>query len=252
MLAAERHLVLLELSRAEGRIDVSEAALRLDVAVETIRRDLDLLQRQGFMRRVHGGAISIERISREYSVAERQSINHDLKEKIAAVAASYIPKHGSIFVDAGTTTECLSSYLRNKPHLTVVTNSVILAMRIGDSTTQVIMVSGRIRPITMSAVGELATSGLRDLHADISFLGTNGIDSKVGLTTVDQDEATVKKLMIKNSSESIVLADNKKFGRAYTTRFAHFNEIDRVITDMAAPSNVLDDLKNAGAEVVIA
>lgn len=252
MLAAERHLALLELSRAEGRVDVADAASRLDVAVETIRRDLDLLQRQGFMRRVHGGAISMERLSREYSISERRSINHELKEKIATVAASYIPEHGSIFVDAGTTTECLSTFLRNKPHLTVVTNSVVLAMRIGDSTTQVILASGRIRPITMSTVGELATSSLRDIHADVAFIGTNGIDSKVGFTTVDSDEAVVKKLMIENSSESIVIADHGKFGRAYTTRFAHFKDIDRVVTDLDSPSHVLDEMKRSGVEVVVA
>ena len=251
MLAEERRLQIIELARTEGRIDAVDAADRMVVAVETIRRDLDILQRRGLIRRVHGGAIPTERFAREYSVAERRAINLDLKEKIAAFAASYIPSHGTIFVDAGTTTECMAPYLRDRKTLTIVTNSLILAAGIGDSETNVILVSGRLRPITLSAVGSLTIAALENIQADLAFIGTNGIHSKFGFTTADPDEAAVKSKMIENSRESIVLADNAKFGKSFTVRFADLRTVDRVVTDVDAPTSIIDEVESSGLEVVI-
>ena len=251
MLAEERRIQIIELARNEGRVDAVDAASRMAVAVETIRRDLDVLQRRGLIRRVHGGAISAERYAREYSVAERRTINREIKEKIATFAATYIPSHGTIFVDAGTTTECMAPHLRDRKTLTVVTNSLILAAGIGDSETNVILVSGRIRPITLSAVGSLTIAALENIQADLAFIGTNGIDAKYGFTTADSDEAAVKRKMIENSRESIVLSDHAKFGRSYTVRFADTRTVDRLVTDVDAPTSIIDELKSSGLEVVI-
>lgn len=251
MLAEERRIQIIELARNEGRVDAVDAASRMAVAVETIRRDLDVLQRRGLIRRVHGGAISAERYAREYSVAERRTINREIKEKIATFAATYIPSHGTIFVDAGTTTEGLAPHLRDRKTLTVVTNSLILAAGIGDSETNVILVSGRIRPITLSAVGSLTIAALENLQADLAFIGTNGIDAKYGFTTADSDEAAVKRTMIARSRESIVLADHAKFGKSYTVRFADLQSVDRLVTDVDAPTSIIDEVKSAGLEVVI-
>ena len=134
MLTEERRLAIVELAQKDGRVDVVNAANAFSVAVETIRRDLDVLQRRGLMRRVHGGAIALDRFSREYSVAERRSLNNEVKQKIAAVAVQYLPLSGTIFVDAGTTTEFLFPFLRDKKELTVVTNSLLLATDIGFTT----------------------------------------------------------------------------------------------------------------------
>lgn len=250
MLTEERRLKIVEMVNQEGRVDAMKAASSFDVAVETIRRDLEVLQRRGYVRRVHGGAIALNRLAREFSVAERRGINRDSKARIAAAAAEYIPASGTIFVDAGTTTELLHSHLRDKPNLTVVTNSLILAAVIADSTTKVILISGRIRPVTLSAVGDLALSSMASLHADLAFIGTNGVDSKVGFTTPDSDEAEMKKTMISHSKESIVLADKSKFGKVFTTRFARLEEIVRVITDLSTSTENITEMGKHDIEMV--
>jgi DeoR family fructose operon transcriptional repressor len=252
MLAEERRMQLAEWSRTEGRIDAISAATRLDVAVETVRRDLELLQRRGIVRRVHGGAISTERFDREFDFNERERSNPDAKELIAKVAAKFIPAAGCIFIDGGSTTGYLAEYLKNKPDLLVVTTSLILAAQIARTGTPVNMLGGRIRGTSLSAVGSMASSGISQFHAQVSFLGTNGISLEAGFTTADQDEALVKRMMIANSTERILLADNSKFGATYPAVFANLDEIDRVVTDMSAPQEYLDAFAQAETEAVLA
>lgn len=252
LLAAERRLELIALAKEVGKVDALIAAERFGVAVETIRRDLDLLQRQGIMRRVHGGGILIDRIQSELSVEVRRSQNYQIKKRIAEVASNYIPKSGTIIVDAGTTTELLAPYLRNNSNLTVVTNSLNLSLAIGETNTNVVLLGGRIRPVTLSAVGAHALNMVTSLHASVCFIGTNGIDSQIGFTTPDIDEAEVKRIMIQNSQESIVMADHTKFSQIYTSSFASNVEVDRIITDVGAPLDQIEILRGAEMEVVLA
>jgi DeoR family fructose operon transcriptional repressor len=252
MLAEERRMQLVEWSKLDGRIDALAAAGKLNVAVETVRRDLDVLQRRGLLRRVHGGAIAASRYSHEFTFPERKGRNPEQKLRIAQIASQYIPEEGCIFVDGGTTTEFLGEFLRNKPQLMVVTNSITLASRIGESTTQVFLLSGRVRSTTLSAVGSKTVEDLRTYKAQIAFLGANGIDLESGFSTVDPDEAAVKRKMIKNATETIVLADNSKFGSSYSALFAGFENIDRLVTDVDADPAHVDALTEKGIEVVLA
>ncbi|CAN2236255.1 DeoR/GlpR family DNA-binding transcription regulator [Candidatus Planktophila dulcis] len=252
MLTEERRMAIVDKAKIEGRVDVVSAAQEFSVAVETIRRDLEVLQRRGLMRRVHGGAIALDRFSREYSVAERRSLNYENKVKIAEIASHYIPHSGTIFLDAGTSTECLGPFLRDNKDLTVITNSLTLATQIGDSSTHIILLSGRIRPITLSAVGELALSAMENFHADIAFVGTNGVSTEIGFTTPDPDEAAMKRKMIAHSRETIMVADSSKFGKSCASRFARFEDVDRIVTDLGVDQGIIAEMEKVGVEVVLA
>lgn len=252
MLAEERRLLIVDWTVDEGRIDAAVAATKLGVAAETVRRDLDVLQRRGILRRVHGGAIALERFAHEYTIPERLSRNPDAKRRIAETAAEYIPNEGCIFVDGGTTTEFLANRLRNRKDLLVVTNSVTLAAKIADSSTKTHMLGGRIRPATLSAVGAKTVDDLRRLNAVVSFIGVNGISPELGLTAYDTDEALVKQVMIENSVERIVLADNSKFGSVYPVTFGGAQDFDRLVTDLDTDTTYIDRFTADGVEVVVA
>ena len=242
---------LTEWSRIEGRIDAITAAARLDVAVETVRRDLEILQRRGVVRRVHGGAISTQRLAKEFDFNERQQLNTEAKINIAKVASKFIPSVGCVFVDGGSTTEYLAEALKNKPELLVVTPSLTLAAQIARTGTPVSMLGGRVRGTSLSAVGQTASDELSSYHAQVAFLGTNGISLDAGFTTADQDEALVKRRMIANATETILLADGSKFGSAYPAVFAQFDEIDRIVTDITAPQEYLDAFSSFETEAVL-
>jgi DeoR family fructose operon transcriptional repressor len=252
MLAEERRLQLSEWARVEGRVDASAAASNLDVAVETVRRDLDVLQRRGVLRRVHGGAISLERFAHEYTIPERYGQNPNQKRLVADVAASFIPDEGCIFVDGGTTTECLAVYLRNKPGLLVVTNNLTLARKIADSTTQTYLLGGKIRPATLSAVGAKTCEDLRELTASVSFIGANGFSLEAGATAFDTDEALVKKTMMANSRERILLVDSGKFGSTYPAKFSAFSGFDRIVTNVDVDASFTDALAGSGVQIALA
>lgn len=252
MLAEERRIQLIEWTREEGRIDAGDAAGRLEVAVETVRRDLDVLQRRGALRRVHGGAIALERFAREFTIPERENRYPVEKQQIGEIASRYVPEEGAIFVDGGTTTACMSLYLRDKPKLMVITNNLSLARDIGDSGTKTYMLAGRIRPATMSTVGARTVEDLRELNAVVSFVGVNGASHEGGLTAYDSDEALVKKMMMKNSVERIMLADHSKFGSSYPSRFAEFADFDRLVTSVTTPESYIDAFTSSGVEVVLA
>ena len=252
MLAEERRLKLMEWTRNDGRLDATVAAGKLEVAVETVRRDLDVLQRRGALRRVHGGAIALERFTHEYTIPERYNRNPQQKQLVADIAAAYIPAEGCIFVDGGTTTECLAKHLRDKPKLIVVTNNITLASKLADSETQVHMLGGRIRPATLSAVGAKTISDLLEFNAMASFLGVNGVGLEGGATAFDTDEALVKKTMMARSSERILLADSSKLGTSYPARFGSFGDFDRVVTNVDADPMFVEAFSNAGVEVALA
>jgi DeoR family fructose operon transcriptional repressor len=201
---------------------------------------------------VHGGAIAADRFSHEFTFPERKSRNPEQKRKIAQIASQYIPNEGCVFIDGGTTTEFMAEAIRNRPQLMVVTNSLTLASMIGESQTQVFLLGGRIRSTTLSSIGSRTVSELANFKAQIAFLGTNGIDMESGFTTVDPDEAAVKKIMIQNATETVVLADNSKFGSSYSALFANFDEIDRIVTDVDAHPSHVEELTEKGIEVVLA
>ncbi|MEY3029158.1 MAG: hypothetical protein RL198_555 [Actinomycetota bacterium] len=252
MLAEERRILLVEWTRSDGQLDVGNAAEKLDVTVETVRRDLDLLQRRGLLRRVHGGAIALDRFAHEFTITEREELNPDAKRRISETAAEYIPSEGSIFVDGGTTTLGLARALRDRPKLQVVTSNLSLALRIADSSTKTYVLAGNVRPATLSTVGVRTVEDLSNQNALVAFLGTNGISRDLSFTAYDHDEAAVKRQMMSNSVETIVLADNGKFGATYPATFGRAEDFDRLVTDVDTHSSYADDLSQRGVEVVLA
>lgn len=252
MLAEERRMHLVEWTRSAGLIDVSDAADKLAVAVETVRRDLDVLQRRGLLRRVHGGAIATEKFAHEFTIPERENRSPQEKQQIADVASKYIPEEGAIIVDGGTTCAALGPYLLDKPKLLVITNSVRLANTIAESSTKLYILAGRVRSTSLSSVGARTVEDLQDLNALVAFIGTNGISNDGTFTAYDTDEALVKKAMMRNSVEKIAMADQTKFESTYPASFARPKDFDRLVTTVNAPQREVDRMTAAGVEVVLA
>lgn len=243
---------LVEWTRDAGLVDANEAAEKLDVAVETVRRDLDVLQRRGLLRRVHGGAIAPEKFAHEFTIPERENRSPKEKQQIADVAAQYIPDEGAVIVDGGTTCAALGPHLMDRPNLLVITNSIRLANTIAESSTRLYMLAGRVRATSLSSVGARTVEDLQDLNAMVAFIGANGISSDGTFTAFDTDEALVKKAMMKNSVEKIAMADQTKFESTYPASFARPTDFDRLVTTVNAPQRVIDGMTTAGVEVVLA
>jgi DeoR family fructose operon transcriptional repressor len=251
MYAEERQQEILRRARAAGRVDVVSLAGELDVTTETIRRDLTVLERAGVLRRVHGGAIPVERMGFEPALATRDEVMTAEKERIAKAALAELPEDGSVIIDAGSTTGRLVPILPADRELTVVVNSPPLATVLATrANLSVIMLGGRVRGRTLATVDDWALRPLSQLHVDVAFMATNGCSVAKGLTTPDPAEAAIKRAMVTAAERSVLLADHTKFTNTYLASFAELNEIDVVITDTGLELALAAELSAAGPEVV--
>lgn len=249
----ERHTFIVDLARRSSRVEVSGLAEALDVTPETIRRDLTVLERHGLVRRVHGGAIAIERFGFEPTI-ESRSLHHQAeKQRIAEVAATLVPEHGSILLDAGTTTAAVAEMLPHGRELTVVTDSITVAGILARRTDiDLHLLGGRVRPRTLAAVGPWAVDALAGVHIDVAFIGTNGISVSRGLTTPDESEALTKRAMIAATARVVLVCDRSKIGTNHFHRFCDLGAVDTIVTDAGLDEETVAELASHGPEVLLA
>ncbi|MGO1316931.1 MAG: DeoR/GlpR family DNA-binding transcription regulator [Cellulomonadaceae bacterium] len=253
MYAPERHQEILGRARAEGRVEVTGLAGVLAVTPETIRRDLSVLERQGLLRRVHGGAIPVERLGFEPGIADREALLAAEKERIARRALAELPAGGTVMLDAGTTTVRLAELLPTDRDLVVVTNSLPIATVLATRPNVVLhFVGGTVRGRTLASVGSWAERALADVQADVCFLGANGVTPDRGLTTPDLGEAAVKRALVAASRRVVVLADHTKIGRSYFARIVDLAAVDLLITDEGIDAGLREQLRDAGLAVTLA
>ena len=251
MYAEERQQEILRLARADGRVDVLTLAEMLNVTAETVRRDLTALERAGVVRRVHGGAIPIERIGFERAFSARDTVQVAEKERIAKAALAEVPHEGAIILDAGTTTARLAQLIPADRDLTIVVNSPILATILGKhANLTVLLLGGRVRGKTMATVDEWVLRPLENLHVDVAFMGTNGCTIDRGLTTPDQAEAATKRAMIAAARRVVLLADHTKVGTDHLARFGKLSDVDVIITDTGLDPELGTELDASGTRVV--
>jgi len=250
--AVERRQEIATLIEERGRGDVTELASRFGVTPETIRRDLTELEHRRFLRRVHGGAISIQRFRSEPAIAEKAAAMATEKAAIAEAAVSFVPEHGSVLLDAGTTTLALARIFPGR-ELTVFTHSVAVALELADRPDlKLYVIGGRVRTRTLANVDDWALRQLADLRVDVAFVGTNGFSVERGLSTPDAAEAAVKHAICLAAAQAVVLADHTKLGEESAVRFAAIDQFDVLISDAGLAETARHALEEAGVEVVLA
>lgn len=260
MIPAERRRVILELIREERTVAVAELCERFDVSDMTIRRDLRELDREGLLRRVHGGAVS--RLGRSYEPPYhwRAAQNLEAKRAIGQAAAELIYDGNSIGLDVGTTTLEVVHALRElheSLQLTIVTASLPIANEIIanfplESEVRLILTGGVVRAGELSMVGQFAEKMYRQLHVDKVFIGVGGVHLEEGLTEYNLEDAHTKPSLIRSARERIVLADSSKLGKTTFASVAPLSIVDVLITDWNAPTQMVEDLRKIGIRVIVA
>lgn len=229
MLVAERQQRLLAELRTFGRISAAGAAETLRTSTETIRKDLIQLERQGMLRRVHGGALHLEPMTFEPEVWTRSGQLEE-KERVAAAALAYVPDGGAVVIDAGSTLKAFVSGFPNRP-LTVYTNALDIALTLTSLTqVNVSTFGGQVRSNTTAQVGSRALGEIARMHFDIAFVGTNAISVEHGLATPDPDEAAMKAEMISTAERTVLLTDHTKFAQRSLVRYAEVSDLDVLVT----------------------
>lgn len=253
MYAEERRQAIAELARREGRVEVTALADRFDVTTETVRRDLTDLELRGVVRRVHGGAMPVERFRTEPAVGEKATRLADEKRRIAKRALDHVPSGGTVLLDAGTTTLALARELPVEAELTVVTNDLSIAMVLATHPrVHVLMLGGRLRKHVLANVDDWAVQTLEDLSVDVAFVASNGVSVSRGLSTPDVAEAATKRAMVAAGRQVILLADHTKVSDEHFVRFADLTDVDVFVTDAGLSDEEADQFRRTGLEVVLA
>ncbi|MDT0442723.1 DeoR/GlpR family DNA-binding transcription regulator [Streptomyces johnsoniae] len=264
LLAGQRRALILDEVRRRGGIRVSELTRMLQVSDMTVRRDLDVLARQGSLEKVHGGAVPVaERRTHEPGFEAKSSLELSAKSDIARAAAALATPGSAVALSGGTTTYAVAHQLLEVPELTVVTNSVRVAdvfhhagqaAEGGSSAPQsaTVVLTGGVRTPSDSLVGPVADAAIASLHFDVLFLGVHGISVEAGLSTPNLAEAETNRHFIRSARRVVVVADHTKWGTTGLSSFASLDEVDTLVTDagLAAPDR--EEIGEHLAELLIA
>lgn len=251
MLAEKRRQVILEAVTARGSMSNTELSRQCKVSVETIRRDVILLDDQGILRRTHGGALSIHSIEPDF--AHRMSENLEGKRAIGRLAASLVPDKVSVIIDSGTTAFCVAEALANHSGLTVVTAGLQAANFLaGRNGNEVILTGGQYLASEGATLGRDATRMLDNYYADFAFIGSGVISSHPWLMDFSREAAELRAVMLVQARNSVVLADHTKFNRVATHRVRNFEQAAYLITDRKPDAKLARTFRSFKGEILVA
>ncbi len=244
----QREIYLLALRN--GSVEVADLARKFGVTTETIRRDLSELQSVGQLRRVHGGAVPVERVNHEPLVKEREIQFADEKRRIATAATAEIPEVGTAIIDSGSTLQQLAEAFPLDRSVHVITNSLRSGLTLAHrGVAPLTVLGGGVNTNTFAMVDSYTVEMVRELSVDVLFISCDGLSFRRGLTTPYRDESMVKRAMIEAAARVVALVDHSKLGNGQLFTFAEFDEVDVLITDAGADADAIESLRGYGIDV---
>lgn len=250
LLAKERQNEIVEYINTTGSAKIGELAEKFDVTKETIRRDLTHLQEAGAIERSHGGATlvsSFQPIPIEARIGENNAVKYALCEK----GLELIPEQGVIYLDAGSTIQCMAQLLSQKSGYTIVTNSINTTHFLNNGNNVTILTGGQLNPTNMSTEGFQTTNFINNIKVDIAFLGTSGFEQHGGPAVSEFTDAQIKQAIIPQSKTIVVISDSSKARLCSLVQYASWKDIDYFITDKELPSAVYKTLSQFTEVILI-
>jgi DeoR family transcriptional regulator of aga operon len=249
----ERREQLLHWIERTGRVSIAEIREHFGVSEATARRDLEALAEQSKIRRVRGGAIMIRQAPPEPPFLQREREQSLEKERIGQVAASLVQEGETIFLASGTTTLAVARHLRSRHNLTVITNSLPVMNLLADEPgITLIGIGGMLRKSELSFIGHIAEHAIAELRADKVFIGVHSLSLEHGLTSDYLPEILTDRAILRIGREVILVADHTKFNRVSTALVAPLTSVHCIVTDSAAPPDIVEAIRRMGIEVILA
>lgn len=256
MFPEARRKIIKDILFDKKKIMVSELAKILDVSEETVRRDLNTLEKQGLVVKSYGGAIlknsAVNQADSIADISERKNTNLTTKDRIASQAAKLVEENQAILIDAGSTTVRMIKYLKHIKNLTIITTSIDVAMECSSMihTWEVLVVGGRLYK-SFNLIGPNTGNDLKNYSVDMAFMGSSGVVMTSGFTCSDIYEAEAKETMLSIAKEKILLMDETKFNHKGLRVFAPFSQVDVLMTSNEAPSDCLEEIGKVIPKVIL-
>ncbi|MDB5742252.1 MAG: DeoR/GlpR transcriptional regulator [Polaromonas sp.] len=248
-----RQLKLLDAVRTQGSVSVEQLADKLQVTLQTVRRDVQRLAEAGLLTRFHGGVRVPSSTVENMAHQQRESLHADGKARIARAVASQVPHDCSLILNIGTTTEAVARALLHHKGLRVITNNLnVAAILCNNTDCEVIVAGGVVRPRDRGIVGEAAVDFIRQFKVDIALIGISGIEPDGTLRDFDYREVKVAQAIIAHARQVWLAADGSKFNRPAMVELARLSQIDRLFTDQPPPEPFPALLAEAGVSCDVA
>lgn len=249
MLTVERKALIQQVLQRDGRLIAKSFSQELGISEDTIRRDLRELAAEGLLQRVHGGALPAS--SAEADFASRQATGASAKSALGRAAARFIASGQIVFLDGGTSNIQLARQIPHDLTATVITHSASIAVELaGHPSIEVELIGGRLFKHSIVTVGSTSAEAIARLQADIFFMGVTGLHPQTGATTGDAEEASIKRLISRQSGETVVIATKEKLGAASPYQIVPLSEITTVIAERPDEAGQLEQFKSAAVTVV--
>ncbi len=232
-------------------IRVDELCRSLKVSPATARRDLEAIEAEGRIRRVHGGAVSVRTRLDEPMFDDKTSIAAREKRRIAEAGAALIDTGDTVFLDGGSTVLELARLIAERDDITAVTNSLRAAIELAGTGPRLILVGGELRRLSQTMVGSLTQPLLERIHVDKAFLGTMGFSLDHGLTTTDPEEAMTKYQVARRAKTAVLLTDSSKLGEVSFAGSGEVEDIDILVTDTKAEKTFVKNARKRGIRVIM-
>ena len=258
MLAQQRHTLILEQLNRNGTVHTADLVRQMKVSSETIRKDLDYLEQEGRLVRVHGGAMplngerEVESAPEYISFQTRNTQHMEQKEAITQAAASMVREHQVIALDYGSTSQLMAMELKKQfKSLTVITNSIQNAMILAECPDFTIILTGGILNKDEYTLVNDFTPILDHLHIDVLFMTVTGVDPVIGCTDLRFSEARIQNQMRQNASRTVVLADSSKFGKASLVKICALRDVSAIVTDRGISPAMEQKIRGMWTELVV-
>lgn len=249
---SKRHRAILTLLQQDGTVTISDLARRLDVSLETVRRDIKPLAREGAIVKMHG-AISLPSMSGEAPFEKRMRENSEAKKAIAMAMAATVRDGDSIMLDTGTTTSFLARELLGHRRLTVITNSSDIARTLSTiNDNRVYMAGGELRSDNGAAFGVSAIDFVSRFSVTHSVISTGAVDGVAGIMDFDLEEAEFARMVISRGRRSVAITDHSKFGRQGLVRVCAFSDLTEIVTEKAPPADIAEALDRSSVTLTLA
>ena len=249
MLALERRNLILEKLQTEKRVVVSELSQLYDVSEETIRRDLDKLEKEGLATKSYGGAVINENVSIDLPFNIRKNQNVAGKQKMAEIVASLVQDGDHIFLDASTTAVFIAKALKEKERLTVITNSMEILIELSDvSGWYIISTGGVMKEGYLAFLGSRTEEAIRSYYVDKVFFSCKALDQEWGIMESQEAFGTTKKAMLASGRRKILVVDSTKFDQTAFSVAGKLRDLDMVVTDKKPSEKWLACFTDAGIE----
>lgn len=254
MIGIERRNLILDKLQREKKVLVSELCSTYDVSDETIRRDLDKLEKEGLVVKVYGGAVLKENTGTEKSFASRKIINVSAKQKIAELVAEMVKNGDNIMLDASSTSVEIAKKLKEKDGLMVITNSIEVGVELlGSERCQVTSTGGVMLESSFAMVGAVTERTIRSYYVDKTIFSCKSLDMQAGFTDGDERYASTKIAMLQQCKEGILAVDSTKFDSISYAKigdFREFRNISTLVTDKKPSGEWLSYLDEMGVKCI--